>query len=98
MSWGYDGTILWVLWAMLGGIVLVGGLVAYRALVAARTRPSTPMVLLASGLLMISIGMPALWMVAYVATDNILWCSLVAVAGILVGFVLVLLSLETRRA
>jgi hypothetical protein len=97
VSWGYDATVLWVLWGMLGTIAVVGGLVAYRAFHAARAHPSTSLRFLGAGLFIIAVGMPALWMGAYVATGDLLWCSVAAVAGILVGFVLVLYALQTTR-
>ena len=55
-----------------------GGSSSHRALVAYRARRSTPMLFLGAGLLMISLGMPALWMGAFLVTQNILWCSLLA--------------------
>jgi NAD/NADP transhydrogenase beta subunit len=94
----YSGPVEWALWAMLGAIAVVGSVVVYRALRAYRARRSTPLLFLGAGLLMISLGMPALWMGAYWLTDNILWCSLLGSIGILAGFVLVLLSIETRKS
>lgn len=98
MTGYYSGPLLWALWTLLAAIVLVGGLVVLRAIRAQRAHPSTPLLLLASGLFMIAVGMPASWMFAYEATDNILWCSLSALVAILLGFLLVLFSLQTRRA
>lgn len=97
MSYEYVGPLFWALWGLLGAILVVGGLVVYRTWVACRAHPSTPLLALGAGMFMIAVGMPALWMVGYVATDNILWCSLLALTGILVGFLLVLYSVQTRR-
>jgi hypothetical protein len=98
MSWTHSSTLLWALWGVLAGVVLIGGAVAYRAWAAFRARPSTPLLFLGSGLFVIAVGMPSLWVVMYVATENLLWCSLFAAGGTLVGFLLVLFSLQTRRA
>lgn len=98
MSVGYYGPWVWVLWVLLATIAVAGGLVVYRAFVAYRAHPSAPLLYLGAGLFMLAVGMPTLWLSAYMVTDNIFWCSLAALAGILVGFLLLLLSLQTRRA
>ncbi len=83
---------------MLGAIAVVGSIVVYRALRAYRARHSTPLLYLGAGLVMISLGMPTLWMGTYWLTDNILWCSLLGSVGIFAGFIFVLLSVETRKS
>jgi hypothetical protein len=94
----YSGPVEWLLWGLLGSIALVGGIVVYRALGAYRSHRSTPLLYLGVGLLMIAVGMPTLWMGTYWLTNNLLWCSLIGSAGILVGFLFVLFSVQTRTA
>lgn len=98
MSGGYSGPLLWTLWTVLGAIAVLGGVIAYRALVAFRAHRSTPLLFLGLGLFTISVGMPGLWMGVYFATSNLLWCSLAAAVAIAFGFGLVLVSVQTRRA
>ncbi|MGI0053635.1 MAG: DUF7521 family protein [Thermoplasmata archaeon] len=98
MSWAERAALLDLLWAILAAIAIAGGWVAYRAWAAYRVRRSTPLLLLGAGLGVIAVGMPLLWVGMFLATDDPLWCSLVAMAGLLVGVVLLAASVVTRRA
>lgn len=96
MSLEYGGPLVIGILFVLGAIALVGGRVAIRAAIAYRVRRTRPLFYLGSGLFVISVGMPSVWMAAYLATDNPLWCSLVASGALLGGLVLLLVSMETR--
>ncbi|HEV2165664.1 MAG TPA: hypothetical protein VGS23_01595 [Thermoplasmata archaeon] len=98
MTWSPSSPLLGILWVVLALVALLGGAVAYRAWAAFRARPSTPMLLLGAGLSVLALGMPSLWVVLYLATEDLLWCSLGATTVALGGFALILGSLQTRRA
>lgn len=96
MYWTSTGPLLWVLWGMLAAIAGIGGLVTYRALSAYRSHRSRPLLFLGTGLFLIAVGMPVLWMGAYVLTENLVWCSLIAGGAIFLGFAFILSSVQIR--
>lgn len=97
MSWLVYEAGLWSLWIILVAIGATGGLVAFRAVQAYRSRRTRPLLFLGAGIGVLAVGMPVVWFMAYMVTDDLLWCSLAAAVAILVGFVLVLLSLAEPR-
>lgn len=96
MTGPYTETLLLGSLVLLLAIAVVGGWIAYRAGVAYRARRTRPMLFLGAGLFVIAVGTPGLWTATYLVTDNLLWCSLMAFGGLLVGLILVLSSLRTR--
>lgn len=93
MSWlAYFGTMA-VLWAI---IAVLGGAVAAYSLLAWRRQHARPLLLLGSGLLLLSVVPAVMWLGLYAVTDNIYSTSMYC-AGVMVGgFALILGSVWTR--
>ena len=87
---------LWELWTLFAGVAVVGGIVFYRASAAFRLHPSPPLLLLASGLGVLSVGMPGAWTVAYVLTGDMFVCTVSSSLMTLAGVVLLLSSVQWR--
>jgi len=87
---------LWELWILFVGVAAVGGVVFYRASAAFRLHPSLPLLLLASGIGVLSVGMPAAWTVAYVLTGDMFVCTVSSSVMTLGGVALLLTSVQWR--
>lgn len=98
MSADYSGTPFLVSLTLLVAVAVVGGWVAFQAAIAYRERRTRPFLFLGAGLLVIAAGTPGLWMGTYLVTDDLVWCSTMAFAGLLIGLILVLVSLRTQSA
>ncbi len=96
MSWNEYQAMLWALWGVLAAIAVVGGWIGVRALHAYRDRRATPLLLLAGGVLVLSVGMPLVWVTMYLGTHDILECSLASMIGLLAGLGLVVASVEAH--
>jgi len=95
IEWGYV-VALWPLWLVYGALAVVGGIVTARAFTAFRLRHSAPLLFLASGLALITVGMPVAWTGAYFVSGDMYVCTLSSMAPAVVGAVLLLASIQSR--
>jgi hypothetical protein len=93
IDWSYLPD-LWPLWLVYGALAVVGGIVTARAFSAFRQRRSTPLLLLASGLLLFTVGMPVAWTGAYFLSGDMYVCTLSSMAPAVAGAGLLLASIQ----
>lgn len=85
-----DMVLLWIVVAVLGGVV------AAYALLAWRSRRSPPMLALAIGLLLLSVGPALEWVVFYLYSDNLYATSMGCAVVLAAGFVCLLVAVRAR--
>lgn len=91
-----DVAALWELWVLFAIGGLVGYLVVRRAWGAFRAERALPMLLLATGLLVLTIGAPVAWTLAYLMSESMLICTYSASTAAVVGAALLLVSIQVR--
>ena len=87
---------LWPLWIVYGALAVLGGIVGTRALSAFRLRRSLPMLLLASGLCLLTIGTPVAWTGAYFLSGDMYVCTLSSMVPAVAGAGFLLASIQSR--
>ena len=91
-----DFAAVWQLWILFGVLGLAGGFVTWRAVAAYRAHPGRPLALLAGGVGLMTLGMPAAWTVAYVAAASMFVCTVASSAAVLAGAVALVASVQMR--
>jgi len=87
---------LWELWVVFVVLAVIGGILSRRAFVAARGRSSNPLLLLAGGLAVLTIGMPVTWTSLYILSGDMFLCTISSSLATLVGVSLLLGSIYLR--
>lgn len=87
---------LWLLLGLFVALGAIGAILTYRAFRAFQFRRSTPMLLLGSGIAILSVGMPITWTAMYTVSGNELLCSVASAAAALVGVAVILASIQLR--
>ncbi len=78
--------------------VVVGAILSFHGFVSWRRTRSRPMLLLASGVLLLSVAAAAAWIVGYNLTDDVEFPSMLSAMFSAAGFVVLLYSVRTRSA
>ena len=86
-------TLMLVLWSV---VAVLGAVVAAYALLAWRRRKDGPMLALAGGLLLLSVGPAIVWMGIYGIADSIYTASEACVGLMAVGFGFLVVSVRAR--
>lgn len=93
MNWWQYFETMTVLWT---AIAILGGLVAGYSLMAWHRQRSRPLLLLGSGLLLLSVVPAVMWLGLYWMTDDIYSTSMYCAGVMLGGFALILTSVRVR--
>lgn len=91
-----DLAAVWQLWAVFAVLAVAGGFVTWRAAAAYRAHPARPLGLLAGGIGLMTLGMPAAWTISYVAAENMFVCTVASSAAVLAGAVALVASVQMR--
>jgi len=95
MSWlTYVGTMI-VLWGL---IAVLGGAVAVYSLMAWRSQHRRALLLLGSGVLLLSVVPAVMWLGLYAVTDDLYATSMYCAGVMVAGFALILGSVQLRSA
>jgi hypothetical protein len=86
---------MWVMWTL---IAALGGTVAGFCFLAWRRQHARPMLILATGLLFLSVIPAVMWLGLYTLTDDIYSTTMYCTGVMLTGFALLFLSLTARAA
>lgn len=87
---------LWQLWLLFAVLAGAGAVLVWRSVAAYRARPSRPLLLLATGMALITVGMPAVWSFSYLLTGDMFVCALSSSGTVLSGAAALVASVQMR--
>ena len=97
MTWGDDTAWTSAVWGLYLLFAAVGAVVSYRAVSAYRSHRTRPLLLLAGGFVLLSIGSPVAWIAAYSLSADLVVCTAMSLLPAVAGVGALLASVQLRR-